>query len=81
MDCGKESGFAPYPRHEQAANNIIVPLDHPKFGPMRTVNSPFELSNAAKLPPKAAPDLGEHTREVLEEYGFSEQEIQELLSA
>jgi formyl-CoA transferase len=66
---------------QKAANNIIVPLDHPKFGPMRTVNSPFELSNAAKLPPKAAPDLGEHTREVLEEYGFSEQEIQELLSA
>lgn len=32
MECGKESVFAPYPRHEQAANNIIVGMRKADFG-------------------------------------------------
>tara|TARA_B110000858_G_scaffold98198_1_gene112925 strand:+ start:3821 stop:5032 length:1212 start_codon:yes stop_codon:yes gene_type:complete len=60
---------------QKAANNIIVPLDHPEYGKMRTVNSPFKVSGADKLPAKAAPKLGEHTEEVLKRFSYNEQEI------
>jgi formyl-CoA transferase len=65
---------------QKAANDIVVPLDHPEYGQMRTINSPFEVSGADKIKPGAAPGLGEHTREVLGGIGYSEDEIQQLLS-
>ncbi len=60
---------------QKQANNIIVPLDHPEYGQMRTVNSPFEVSSADKIKPGAAPALGEHTREVLAKLGYNKAEI------
>lgn len=63
---------------QKEANDIIVPLDDPEHGPMRTVNSPFQVSGAEKLPAKAAPKLGEHTEEVLMGFGYSSEEIAAL---
>jgi formyl-CoA transferase len=63
---------------QKEANDIIVPLDHPEHGLMRTVNSPFKVSGADKLPAKAAPKLGEHTEEVLKRFGFNDEEIADL---
>ena len=60
---------------QKEANDIIVPLDHPEHGLIRTVNSPFKVSGADKLPAKAAPKLGEHTEEVLKRFGFDDKEI------
>ncbi len=60
---------------QKEANGIVIPLDHPEHGPIRTINSPFEVSGADKLPAKAAPKLGEHTAEVLKRFGYSEEEI------
>ena len=61
------------------ANDIIIPLDHPSEGKMRTVNSPFQVSSAEKIKPGAAPKLGEHTVEVLEQIGYSEEAIRKML--
>ncbi len=60
---------------QKQANGIVIPLEHPEYGPMRTVNSPFEVSGVDKLPAKAAPGLGEHTAEVLKQFGYSKEEI------
>lgn len=63
---------------QKAANNIIIPLDHPEHGKMRTVNSPFEVSGFEKKVPHAAPRLGQHTREVLQQLGYTEDEISQM---
>ena len=55
-------------------------LEHPRFGSLRPVNSPIEVAGCEKVKPTAAPELGEHTTEVLRELGYSKEEIERLLS-
>jgi len=43
--------------------------------PMNQVGFPLKLSGAPQREPTAPPELGEHTREVLEEIGYSADEI------
>ena len=43
-----------------------------------TVSSPFEIDGVTKVAPGKAPELGEHSREVLREAGFSVEEIERL---
>jgi formyl-CoA transferase len=48
---------------------------------MMTVDSPFTLSEAEKVPAELAPNHGEHSREILRDAGYSESEIADLLVA
>lgn len=64
---------------QKAANRIVVPLEHGEAGSIRTVSSPLEVSGYPKRDPTAAPGLGEHTREVLAEAGYSAAEIDRML--
>ena len=41
----------------------------------------FQISGVTKTPPGAAPGIGQHTDEVLREYGFSDTEIRQFRSA
>jgi crotonobetainyl-CoA:carnitine CoA-transferase CaiB-like acyl-CoA transferase len=45
---------------------------------LRTVDSPFEMSGEPKAPPRMAPGIGQHTRELLAELGCSPAEIEAL---
>jgi formyl-CoA transferase len=63
-----------------AANGVFVEFDHPEHGRLRTVNSPLSLHGVEKVPPGPAPELGQHTREVLAELGRSGGEIDDLLA-
>ena len=64
-----------------AANGFFVSYDHPRWGRLRTVDSPFTMAGAPKVPPRPAPELGEHTREVLAGLGYTEDEIATLLAS
>jgi crotonobetainyl-CoA:carnitine CoA-transferase CaiB-like acyl-CoA transferase len=77
--------FAPVRDHRQVAadddavtNGYLMEVDHPEWGPMRVVGSPVRLSATPTRPGVVAPELGEHTEEVLLEAGFTWDEIAQL---
>jgi formyl-CoA transferase len=57
----------------------IVEVDHPVRGKYLTVGNPIKLSDSPTDVTRS-PLLGEHTDEVLAEFGFSQNEINELRS-
>ena len=59
------------------AADIVVPLEGVSDLEY-TVNSPFTVRGVSKVPARRAPELGEHTDEVLAEVGFSSDEIKQL---
>jgi crotonobetainyl-CoA:carnitine CoA-transferase CaiB-like acyl-CoA transferase len=60
---------------------MVVELDHPRAGRTRALGLPIKLSATPGKVARAAPLLGQHTREVLREFGFSSQEIEDLVRA
>ena len=63
------------------ARNMIVQLEHPALGMARSIGNPIKFSETPvsyRLPP---PLLGEHTREVLRELGYSAEEVRAMSSA
>jgi formyl-CoA transferase len=62
------------------ATGTIVEVDHPKRGKYLSVGNPIKLSDSPTVV-KRSPLLGEHTDEVLEELGYSAQQIGELRSS
>jgi len=61
-----------------AANDYIVPLQHPHAGDLRMVGPAVQLSQSPGSIRHAAPEFGQHTEEVFLEAGFSWDEIAKL---
>ena len=66
---------------QMVAAETIVPLEIPERPGMRTVMSPIQVSGQSKVPPRRAPELGEHTREVLRSVGYDDAALQRLRAA
>jgi crotonobetainyl-CoA:carnitine CoA-transferase CaiB-like acyl-CoA transferase len=65
--------------HEQAlARGMIVETTHPLAGPMRGIGLPIHFSEGRERESRPAPLLGQHTTEVLGEYGFDDARIEAL---
>jgi CoA:oxalate CoA-transferase len=61
------------------ARNMIIDLEHPQYGKFKVVNTPFKFSRTPSQAQGFAPDLGENTREVLQELlGLSEKEVETM---
>jgi crotonobetainyl-CoA:carnitine CoA-transferase CaiB-like acyl-CoA transferase len=59
----------------------IVTIDHPELGVYRTVATPMDFADGLP-PPRRAPRLGEHTRQVLREVaGYTEDEVLRLIQS
>lgn len=59
-------------------NGYVVDYDHPKLGKVKLIPPCFHLSKTPGSIRTPAPELGQHTEEVLLEYGFTWEEIAEL---
>ena len=74
--------YAPYQNHievindpQARANDFFVPIDHPTYGRMEVIANPVTLSEMPATIRMPAPEVGQHTGEVLLEYGYSWEDI------
>jgi len=63
---------------QMTENEYIVDFDHPVHGMVKEVGIPVKLSNTPGKIRKPAPELGQHTEEVLLEIGYTWEEIARL---
>lgn len=69
------------PDDQQArVNDFIKPMVYPDGKEVYMVMPPFKFKNAGDLNKTRGPKLGEHTLEVLREYDFTEEDIEDMLS-
>jgi crotonobetainyl-CoA:carnitine CoA-transferase CaiB-like acyl-CoA transferase len=62
------------------AREMIVETEHPVAGTVKGIGAPVKFHESATFTTRPAPMLGQHTREVLQELGFSDREIAALNS-
>jgi crotonobetainyl-CoA:carnitine CoA-transferase CaiB-like acyl-CoA transferase len=67
--------------HPQAlAREMVVESVHPQAGLVKGVGFPVKFSEQPRTPAMPAPGLGQHTVQVLREFGFRDDEITDLVS-
>jgi crotonobetainyl-CoA:carnitine CoA-transferase CaiB-like acyl-CoA transferase len=68
-------------QHPQTrARGMIVELVHPQAGATKAIGCPVHFSATPTRVDRPAPCLGEHTRELLAEYGYAAAEIDALIA-
>lgn len=63
------------------ARKMVLELEHPRRGMVPTIGFPVKFSDTPAEIRRAAPDFGEHTAEVLMQYGYDNAEILGLAAA
>lgn len=60
------------------AREMVVEVEHATLGRVKTLGAPVKLSATPARVARAAPVLGQHTRDILREYGYDEAQINRL---
>jgi crotonobetainyl-CoA:carnitine CoA-transferase CaiB-like acyl-CoA transferase len=60
------------------AIDMFPEIEHQRLGTYRSVRIPFRMRDADVRPRGPAPDVGQHTLQILADDGFSEAEIAQL---
>jgi formyl-CoA transferase/CoA:oxalate CoA-transferase len=63
---------------QTTANNYIVDVEHPTWGKVKLIGSPVAMSGTPTRWGIETPELGQHTEEVLLEFGYSWDDIDKL---
>ena len=79
---GPVMGLHEVPQDPHAIELGMFPkLEHADAGPYPTVNAPMRFATADVGPRGPSPRIGEHTDQVLTDFGFSQAEIESMLDA
>jgi len=82
VPAGPVLNIAEMHRDPQAiARDMVVSAEHSRLGPVKTLGLPVKFSATPGGVLRGAPLYGEHSREVLAEFGFGDDEVQRLLEA
>jgi len=63
------------------ARGMVVDVVHPQAGPTKALGCPIHFSATPTQITRPAPLLGEHTREVLREHGYTDDDIEDFIAA
>ncbi len=66
---------------EHLRDGRVEEYQHPRWGTTRDVAVMVRLSDATRRPGRPAPEIGEHTREILSQFEYSPDEITDLFAA
>jgi len=79
IPCGPINNYAQvFADRQVVAREMVVETEHPTLGRLKTLGSPIKMSATPPDVSRRAPQLGEHTDDVLREAGFSDSEIAAL---
>jgi formyl-CoA transferase len=82
IPCGPINDYAQVFADPQVlARDMVVETEHPTLGHLRTLGSPIKMSATPPNVSRRAPQLGEHTIDVLSEAGLTAEEIAALRTA
>tara|TARA_B100000029_G_scaffold432458_1_gene444661 strand:- start:1495 stop:2676 length:1182 start_codon:yes stop_codon:yes gene_type:complete len=77
IPCGPVNDYEAMSREPQVLENkYITSLEHPSLGELDVVGTPIHLSETPAGPHTCAPELGQHTEEILLDIGYSWEDIE-----